>query len=268
MQNDKSNKNQVENLITNGYELDFGIVFEAAIDNYKKIVLYAGLIFLIFSIVMIILFVGSAIAYLGVENVENVASRIVEFQKLKQKPLEILVPVYATSLLFSGLISPFLAGFFRMAHCGHKGEEFNVSSMFCFYKSPYSLNIFLTTILIGFINNTAVILADYAGLSFVGTVFNLVISFLTFLTIPLIVFGSMNVNEALRTSIYITMKQPLVLVGLLFLAGIIAVVGIFGLYIGIFFSVPFLYSMEYTIYKSIFGIEQKDVLSKIGTDNC
>ena len=41
-------KDKIEKISTNGYELDFGTVFENAFENYKKIALYAGLMLLVF----------------------------------------------------------------------------------------------------------------------------------------------------------------------------------------------------------------------------
>jgi hypothetical protein len=205
------------------------------------------------------------ISYIGIENFEEFGNKMKQMSSLKVMPLDVLLPLNASLLLLSGLISPFMAGFLKMADCGEKGEEFHVSTMFSYYKFPYFFNIFISSIIIGFIGTGLAMLLEIAGLNFVGTVMTLLISFLTFLSIPLIVFGNLNATDAIKSSIIIVSKQPLTLLGLLIVAGIGAILGIFGLCIGIFFTYPFVYSMNYTIYKSIIGIDETSEIIQIGT---
>jgi len=265
MQNTKTKKDRIEEINSKGYQLDFGTVFESAFDNYKKIALYAGLMLLVFSILISILMITGVISYIGIENMEEFGNKMKQFSTLQEIPLDIAIPLNAGLLLFSGILNPFMAGFFKMADCGEKGEEFHVSTMFSYYKFPYFLNIFLFVIIIGFINTGLAMLLKSAGLSFVGTVTNLLISFLTFLAIPLIVFGNLNATDAIKSSIIIVSKQPLILLGLVIVAGIGSILGIFGLCIGIFFTLPFMYSMNYIIYKSIIGIDDTSDNISIGS---
>lgn len=265
MQNSITTKTKIEKIRNNGYQLDFGTVFESAFENYKKIALYAGLMFLVFSILMSIIVMVGLISYIGIENFEEFGNKMKQLLSLKVMPLDILLALNASLLLFSGLISPFMAGFLKMAHCGEKGEEFHVSTMFSYYKYPYFFNIFISSLIIGLTGTGLTMLLETAGLSFVGTVLTLLISFLTFLTIPLIVFGELNATDAIKSSIVIVSKQPLTLLGLLIVAGIGAVLGIFGLCIGIFFTYPFIYSMNYIIYNSIIEIDDTSEIPQIET---
>jgi len=55
---------------------------------------------------------------------------------------------------------------------------------------------------------------------------------------------------------------------LVIVSGIGSILGIFGLCIGIFFTWPFKYSMNYTIYKTIVEIEDTSEIEEIsGTEN-
>ncbi|QBN17757.1 hypothetical protein [Flavobacterium nackdongense] len=256
MQNTKPKNDRLEEVKRNGYQLDFATVFESAFENYKKIALYAGLILLVFSILSAIGMMTALVSYIGVENLEHFANTLKEFSQLKVMPLEVALPLNAGLILYSALITPFMSGFLKMAYCGEKGEEFHVSTMFSYYKSPYFLPIVVSVFIISLVGTGLAMLLEYAGLSFVGTVTTMLVSFLTFLTIPLIVFGNLNVSEAIKSSIIIVSKQPLVLLGLLIVAGIGALLGIFGFCFGIFFTWPFMYSMTYVIYKTIFGIDE------------
>lgn len=261
----KTIKDRIENIRTNGYELNFGTVFESAFENYKKIAVYAGLMLLVFSILFTILMMVGIISYIGVENLEDFSRKMRDFSELEAKPLEILLPLDAGILLLSGLLNPFFAGFLKMADCGEKNEEFHVSTMFTYYKSPYFLNIFLAIIITSFINVGLSTFLEFIGFKIIGTILSLMISFATFLTIPFIVFGNLNAIEAIKSSIIVVLKQPLVLLGLIIVAGIGSIIGIFGLCIGIFFTIPFMYSMNYEIYNSIIGDYSKNELDEIGT---
>jgi uncharacterized membrane protein len=83
------------------------------------------------------------------------------------------------------------------------------------------------------------------------------------LSIPLIVFGNLKAIESLKSSIAIVSKQPLVLLGLLIVAGIASMVGFIGCFIGVFFTIPFMYSMNYAIYSTIIGFDSKSELEEM-----
>lgn len=266
MQNTTSKKNKIEAICNQGYQLDFGIVFDSAFENYKKIALYAGLMLLVFSILFSVLLFTGLVSYIGIENFEEFGNKMKELSTLKIMPLDIAIPLNASIILISAIIiDPFMAGFLKMADCGEKGEEFHVSTMFSYYKFPYFLNIFLSVIIIGILSTSLALLLQSVGLNFVGTVTTMLISFLTFLSIPLIVFGNLNAIDAIKYSIVLVSKQPLILLGLVIVAAIGAVLGIFGICIGIFFTWSFKYSMNYVIYKSIIGIDDTSEISQIGT---
>jgi hypothetical protein len=268
MQNTKTMKVQIEEISSKGYQLDFGTVFENAFENYKKIVLYAGLVLLVFSILFSVIVFTGIISYVGIENIEEFGNKMKQYSALKVMPLDIAIPLNASIILISALTNPFMAGFLKMADCGQKGEEFHVSTMFSYYKFPYFFNIFMSVILIGVMSTGLAMLFESVGLNFIGTVTSLLISFLTFLSIPLIVFGNLNATEAIKYSIVLVSKQPLVLLGLIIVAGIGAALGLFGLCIGVFFTWPFMYSMNYVIYKSIVGFDETSEIDEIsGTEN-
>lgn len=254
-------KDRIEEIRTKGYELDFGAVFEHAIENYKKIALYAGLMLLVFTFLFIILLLGIAFSVFGVDTVtEALKPENLEPENLSE---EFLVIYLGSSLLISCLLSPFQAGFLKMADCGEKGEEFHVSTIFEYYKSPYFVNIFASTFIITLISTGLSTLLEMAGIKSIGLIISLTISFVTFLTVPLIVFGKLNAVEAIKSSVLIVSKQPLVLLGLLIVAIIGAVIGLFAFCVGMFFTFPFMYSMNYIIYNTIIGIDCSSGIDEI-----
>jgi len=263
-----STKAKISAIKTNSYPLDFGTVFEHAFENYKKIVLYAGLMLLVFSILISIVMMAGLISYVGAENLEEFGKKLEQMSSAKVIPAEIALPLNLGLLLFSAIINPFMAGFFKMADCGEKGEEFHIATMFTYYKPQYFFNLFIAVFIVGIFDTGITLLLQSTGYSFIGTIITTLISFLTFLTVPFIVFGNLNAIEALKSSSIIVAKQPLVLLGLLIVAVIAGLIGIFGLCIGIFFTLPFMYSMNYVIYKTIVGIDDvEEIEEKIINEN-
>jgi hypothetical protein len=248
-------KDRIEEIKNNGYELDFGTVFEHAFENYKKIAVYAGLMLLVFLILFGVLLIGVAVSIFGVVTV----TEALKPENLKPETFSgnFLLIYTASIILVTCLLSPFQAGFLKMADCGEKGEEFHVSTIFEYYKFPYFVDIFVSTFIITLMSSGLSTLVNLAGIESIGLLTSLTISFVTFLTIPLIVFGKLNATEAIRSSIIIVLKQPLLIFGLIIVAIIASLTGLIVFCIGIFFTMPFIYSMEYSIYSSIIGIDSE-----------
>jgi len=247
-------KDKIEEIKTNGYQIDFGTVFEHAFENYKKIALYAGLMLMVFLILFAILIFGAAISVFGMATITETLKP--ENLQPEHFSLNFLIIYTAGTTLFTCLISPFTAGFLKMADCAEKGNEFHVSTILEYYKFPFFKEIFLATFLITIMSSVLNVLLDYSGIKFVGTFIAIGISFLTFLAVPLIVFGNLKAVEAIKSSILLVSKQPLLLFGLLIVGGIASMTGLILLCIGIFFTIPFMYSMNYAIYDSIIGVDQ------------
>ena len=63
--------NRIEELKKNGYEIRFENVFHLAIKNYRRIALYAGLLFLVFAVIAIVLIFIVLLSYFGVNQLEQ-----------------------------------------------------------------------------------------------------------------------------------------------------------------------------------------------------
>lgn len=257
----KSIQEKIERIKTNGYDLNFGNVLEHAFENYKKIALYAGLMLLVFSVLFVALLFEIAISFFDMETImESLKRGSFNPENLS---MDFLLIYTGSVLLITILISPFQAGFLKMADCGEKGEEFHVSTIFEYYKAPYLKRILFSTLLVTLMGSGLSFLLDYTGIKFVGSLIAVTLSFLTFLSIPLIVFGNLKAIDSLKSSIAIVSKQPLVLLGLLIVAGIASMVGFIGCFVGVFFTIPFMYSMNYAIYSAIIGFDSKSELEEI-----
>lgn len=245
----KSNRERIQDLKTNGYTLNFENVFNLAFENYKKIVVYAGLLLLVTAILFgIVASIIIAFTY-GIENFKE----LVKPENLDPKNFtdEGLL-IYIISLTsFSCIITPFFAGLIKMAHCAQIDEEFHVSTAFQYYRFTYFKELFLATFLISVFNMGVSTLLDLTGLPQLGMIASMAVSFFSILYIPLIIFNDFKATDAINSSFSLVAKQPLLLLGLMIIAYLFAFVGFFMFFIGLFFTVPFVYSMYYAIYSSI-----------------
>ena len=251
----KTTKEKIEEIQTNGYNIDFANVFNHAFENYKKIALYAGLMIFVFAILFGFLAGGIVILTFGVSALNQKMLENVTAENFTGLHLAIYLIV---GILFNCLFVPFSAGLIKMADSAEKDEEFHVSTVFQYYKNPYFQELVIATFLITIFSTGLSEMFKLVGVEIIGALFSAAISFFTFLTIPLIIFGNLKAIEALKSSIIIVVKQPLVLLGLLIVSGIASLVGFIGCCIGVFFTIPFLYSMYYAIYTSIIGIDSEN----------
>lgn len=235
--------------------LDFETVLNHSFTNYKKIALYAGLALFVFLFFFVIFFSAVSISLIGEENINERA--IQNFQKLLMTKPYIW---YYTgfSVLISCLLSPFMAGFYKMADAAEKDISFGVSGLFSVYSSPQFIPVFSVTFLISLATNGLSLVFEEIGLSFVGIMFTIIISFFTILTIPLIVLGNCSTIESIKTSTAIVAKQPIVILMLLIIAILGACLGVFAFCIGAFFTYPFLISVIYTIYNQLIDSEKTE----------
>ncbi|HEX9151897.1 MAG TPA: hypothetical protein VF842_07420, partial [Flavobacterium sp.] len=221
----KTTKEKIEEIKSNGYQLDFGNVFNHAFENYKKIAVYAGLMIFVFSVLIGILIVGALIFTFGVSILNE---KSLENLKNENFSATFMVVYVVGAIVLSCLLSPFPAGLIKMAHCGEKDEEFHVSTILEYYKAPYFKELVISTVLISLLSSGLSSLIDYAGIKIVGSLIAMLVSFFTFLTIPLIIFGNLKAIEAIKSSAIIVSKQPLVLLGLIIVSAIASMVGLIG----------------------------------------
>jgi uncharacterized membrane protein len=249
-------QNRLEEIKKNSYVLDFSIVFNHAFENYKKIALYGALIIFVFFVLMTVIATIGLIAIFGAATLsdffkpENLKPEVFSFNSL--------IAISATSILISSLLSPLATAFIKMAQCAENDEEFKVASMFQYYKAPYFVALFASTFIVALVSAAISLLLNYFEIPFLNMLFSIVISLFTLFIAPLIIFGRLTATEAINASILIVSKQPLIILALLVVGYIATMVGFIGCCIGIFFTIPFIYSLYYALYSEIIGFSIKD----------
>ncbi|KAF2509521.1 hypothetical protein EYY60_14190 [Flavobacterium zhairuonense] len=258
----KSTLAKIENIKKNGYTIDFSTVFDHAFENFKKITLYSALILLVFSFIAAIAAVLVLGNIYGFEHVPKIVQESLKPTKLTLD--EALISTVGVSLL-SAVLAPFSAGFFKMADAADKNNEFKASFMFSYYKTPYFAPLFVSTLIITAINNAIANTFEIAGFVFIGVAVSIAINFFMYFAVPLIVFGNLNAIDAIKGSITLVAKNPLLIFGV-FIIGIVgSIVGVFACGIGFLFTYVFNTSLNYATYYSIFDMEQEqDSIDSIG----
>ncbi|KGO87161.1 DUF2189 domain-containing protein [Flavobacterium suncheonense] len=255
-----NNKNKIEQLKQNGYSLDLGDVISQSFENYKKIALNAGIATLIVSIVLIALIFGGIGIFFGFTDL---ASNMADFHVSNFSATTLILYVIGTSLV-AAIIYPFTAGIFKMANEAEMGRATSMSTAFDHYKSDSFKNLFLTGLLLGFLTNFLAVLFQYFHLDIIGTLVTYIVTFFAVFAIPLVIFEKNEPTEAILNSFALVIKQPFVILIALIVSAIIAMVGIIGLCIGIFFTLPVIYSTQYILFKNAIGVETKNEMEEIG----
>lgn len=253
----QTTKDKITAIKEKGYNIDFSRVFENSFENYKKIALIAGITLILFSILIAIIAIAFIAVFWGFSSFN--AETLGDYNPANFTFLHAILYVTFISLL-SGLASPFSAGFLKMAHCAAKGEDFSIGTAFDYYKSSHFKELFLAVFCISIWTIGLNTLLEFLGIRFIGAIITYIVSFLTFLTIPLIIFGNLNALEAIQGSFTIVSKQIFVLLGLLIVGIILVCLGLIGFCIGIFFTIPFMYSLYYCIYNDSIGIADENVV--------
>ncbi|MDI1255348.1 MAG: hypothetical protein PSV16_04545 [Flavobacterium sp.] len=268
----KTTAEKLNEVRSNGYEFNFGQVFEQTFENYKKIALIGGAVFLVFAILLIVLSVGLGAMFgmasfmsgglTGMKNMEGLTA------------LSILVKV-GVAVLTAAFVAPLNAGMLKMAHNAETYREFSFSTAFDHYKSGYFKNIFVATLITTMFSQAFQLTFEMFQLynavpayTFIFGILNFIIScfigLLTLFVLPLIIFGDLSASEAIKGSVMLVFKKFWVLLILALLVFVCAGLGIIGICIGVFFTVPIIYSFQYIAYRNAVEIDDADEMEEIG----
>jgi len=135
---------------------------------------------------------------------------------------------------------------------------------FDFYKSKFFKDIFLSYLIIGLTSGLLSSGLTLINLEFITYFTQFFVAIITVFTLPLIIYGEQNYENAITKSVKLFFKQPVLIFVALLLAVIGVLIGIIGFCIGIIFTIPFYYSMIYAIYNQAIGFEEKSAIDEIG----
>lgn len=268
----KSTLQRLEEISRNGYRLDLGEAINDTFENYKKIALLAGAVILLFTIAVLVIFGGFAAVFVGIATVTTTLTDLGEGIPLSATASIINLVVTTIGYGFFAVIA---AGIVQMAHNAAVSEDFDFGTAFSHFKSEYFKELFLAGAIITLVGSgigmvfQLIMIEDLTSTfakvgSAVAGLVPAVISLFTVVMIPLIIFGKLKAFEAIKASFVVVSKNFWTIFLLAIVFSIMAMLGFIALCIGVFFTLPVLYSMQYVIYKTALPINQNDELDEIG----
>ena len=231
--------------------LDLGETINEAFEVWKKTALIGGLAFIFLMLILTMLAVVG-IGYFF--NKEELPELMKNFNPETLSTNGMLI-YFAIIIGFTVLISPFVAGMLKMAHDADNEQEVTFSSIYYYVNSPQFLNIVLATTVISLFSvglNILIknVLPNTSG-EILGFITSYAISILTFIAIPLVIFKNLNFIDAIKLSCTRILNNFFIVLLLMIVAGIFSAIGIIAFCIGLFFTIPFAYAMQYSIYKRL-----------------
>lgn len=257
---DKTNQ-RIEEIKRNGYDLDFSEAFTPAFEIYKKIVGLAGVVILFIIIVVVLVVFAGVFAAVGVngitENMENFSPANLSITFLL---------LYCVALLALSILTILTtAGFLQMAYNAYHNTAFSMGTAFQHFSGKYTKELVVGATIVAIPNLIQILIFEYIHLSFVGSIISGIISFFTFLMVPLIIFGNLKAMDAISGSISVILKNFLIIFALIIVSYIISLIGAIGCGIGVAFTLPFFYAMILSIYLKIFGFPDSN--AQINSNN-
>ena len=225
-------------------EKETGSVLSHAFENYKKVILFA-----------ILLFVGVAVASSFIsfllELILGIESRDPELMQevIKNRDFSLLInsPGFITNTSSSYVIGllfyPLYAGFLYIIHKANNNLEFNFSDLLIGYKQN-TLNIILYGLLSGVLIGIGFVLCVIPGIFIFA---------LTFIGLPIVFFENKGPIEALEKAFEISKQHVWTVVGISVLSVLLSISGVFLCFVGIIFTAMFSYSAMYSAYCAFCG---------------
>jgi len=246
--------------IQNGYTLETGSLIDESVNTFKKTFLMSGVAVILLIIVTLIIY-GTIFAL--IYGFSDLTSSMTEFQASQSTAIG-LISTLLIATVTSAFFAPITAGFIHVNHLVKNNQEIGINVFFDFYKSKFFKDIFLSYLIIGLTSGLLSSGLTLINLEFITYFTQFFVAIITVFTLPLIIYGEQNYENAITKSVKLFFKQPVLIFVALLLAVIGVLIGIIGFCIGIIFTIPFYYSMIYAIYNQAIGFEEKSAIDEIG----
>lgn len=245
-------RQELDKKIQNGYSLDLGSLIDKSFEPFKKTFLISGIGIFIIGLFILALYFLLAIVLFGFTDFIGTLTKM----SLNANQTNVLVGTAIFTAISSAIFAPLTAGFINVNRLAVKGDAITIGNLFEFYNSKFTKDILICYAIIGLINGVVNAGCGMINLSFIGFIFQGVFACATVFSIPIIIYSDQQFGDAISKSIALFLKQPFIIVIALLVAYLIAMVGFIGICIGAIFTIPYIYSMYYTIYDQTIGFEK------------
>lgn len=241
---------------------DIGKVIDQSFTTFKKSIWVSGVGIILMLLLAVPITFFAIFTYMGISSLED----FVQKSETLQSDFTYLLMNAAIGIVLAALIAPVMAGFYKINHLAKQDKEFGVNNLFDYYKSPYFQPLALSAVLATLYSNIISLLLIYLNLPLVASIMQAFISLLFIFMVPLIIFENQNATDAMSNSSKIAVKHPFTIIVTVIFAFIIALLGVFAFCIGLFFTIGYFYTMNYTLYNEIIPIDNKNAFDEIGQE--
>jgi hypothetical protein len=255
-----SKKSLLQSKIDSGYDLEFSQVFEKSFEIYKKMFAQAGVAVLLFSILSaVVQFTLMTVIF----EINFLEISEIGFQLQNQDELKVLLFLVLTTVN-AGLIAPMIAGILLLCKQAHLNEAVQISSIFELYNTSHFKDIFIFSTLLSLFGSLSSLGFEVLEMNYLSFILQPLMYVFTFLVTPLIVFQNLNTFQAIGASFSLVGSKIFIIIGLMIVGALASILGIFALCLGLFFTIPFFYCIQFSVYESIIPIEKVNELDFIG----
>ncbi|MCB0462808.1 MAG: hypothetical protein KDC81_08905 [Flavobacteriaceae bacterium] len=248
------NYSEIQSKIQNAQHLDFGNILDLCIKMFKEVWLKGFLMIIIVAAAAgALTFLFSAIG-LAPNPYDTTWMGDFNFYSYYTSNALYTLP---QAILIASLTIGLLAGFYKTC----KQTDLNESSsddLFYFFKGSYISKILMLGIIYAIIATVAQILFvipyiyAFVPLSFFAVVFS---------NNP-----DLTETEIVKISFSLGTKKWLLTFGLIFITGILGMLGMIACFIGVLFTISIMYLPVYFVYRDVVGFEDDSEIMKIGTE--
>ncbi len=246
----------LENKINHAKDLDFGDIISESIELFKKVWLKGFLVILFIMIAAgCLAFVFSLLGLAPENNMLVDGINLESFTKFYSSSALYSIP---QTILVSTLTIAFMAAFYRickqMVSGGNESDDY-----FYFFKKEYFSKVFM----LGLIHAG---IATLAQLMFVIPYIYVMVP-LSYVSIIFANNPELSESDIVKASFKLGNKKWLITFGTMFVAGILAMLGLLACVVGAFFTMSLVYLPVFLIYKEVIGFEENSEIDQIGMNN-
>lgn len=243
-------------------EYTFSEIFEKALELYKKIFANAGLAFLLFGIIQVLVSSSIQLLFYGFSIFSKDAVAI----DMNNFALEVQLGASLSNALLTGLTTPMIASIFYMCKYYLENQKQPPLNVFEYYNPPYFKKIFVYSFSVTFVLELLMLFFNQIESAWIGILIAVLISFFTILMVPVLVMKDLDIQDSLILGFKMTTQQPFTLLLLVIVSGLFALTGFIGLCIGIIFTMPIVYIVIFCVYEHQFPINTTHEIDEIGRE--
>ncbi|MHC5201415.1 hypothetical protein ACYSNV_04240 [Myroides sp. LJL119] len=259
-------QNKLNQINQQGLDLDFTTIMQSAFAYYKKTFLSVASALMLIGFCVSFLSSFLLIKFIG-DDPQAIEQMLLDIDPYNFTPYQTGLYLLIGSCL-TAIASIFTAGLIKMNNHVDTQERLTMFTGLSYFIKKQGLKVFIAQFCISIVFSSISFALQLLGLNVVALGINWFINILLVFVVPLIIFGDLGSFQAIKNSVLVVNKQPLTIIlvmlctySLLIMLILMLVssgLGPFFLILGVFLTVPFLFSVFYSLYKQAIGVGISD----------